>query len=347
MTAVPRGQLARHLEALDLAGMALVAKRLLGDDPAAVTGTFARWARSSQRGLPHLTEQCWAALRPIGAGRPALSAAAVVDAVLVGLERDPDVAAAAAAELAAAGRRLFKAAPLPPHGGDAAGLAVDALVDAVKAYWRTLAKAYRQVRPAVVAGDLTAAVATLQATEAEVRDTVERMLVMAHRIAGTQPDASEPALRRADRPVLGTAVSDPVEPPPAARPPVEAATRPAPRPADPVGGTVESPSGAWGAVETGPRPVAPAEPYRPRPADVEVPLQVPGPIRRPADRAARPPRRRPAPSPERDDWDDEVERVPVEVLSTKPPREHPWLPVLFLLIAVGAALVVVYLTITP
>ena len=47
------------------------------------------------------------------------------------------------------------------------------------------------------------------------------------------------------------------------------------------------------------------------------------------------------------DWDDEVERVPVEVLSTKPPREHPWLPVLFLLIAVGAALVVVYLTITP
>lgn len=370
--------LAGHLEALNLAGLASAGGALLGGDPERVTSAFRRWAHAQRDALPALPQLCWTTLRPVGVSRPALPAAVILDGVLAGTAHDPDDAAAALAEASAVAQRLSTDAPLVEDGVPLADqLRRRALVSATKEFWRTLSDAYRDARPAVVQGDLDAAVARLERARTALAPVVERLDVLAHRVAGLDPPAGlapgasaaaprsvaqlSPAARRAsterDRPEAGAGSPQVVE---------AAATAPA----------TASEDDGWGDVEVGRLGRSTAPPpggglpsvrragdrthaARARPAGAGSRR---APARRPAPGTPAP---APAPAPPargggdvrrsivRQGWRtvellDDGDRSPIprlpgrpdEVLKRRPPREHPFVPIVFLLLVTGAALAV-------
>lgn len=277
---------AAHLEALNLAGLAFATKRLLGKDPGPVSGQFMMWTRSGQLGLPALTDAFWRALAPLRTGRPSSTSAAVCDQVLVGREPDGSIGQAAVRDCAAAGRAQFKAAPFPESPDDSRAEMVRqrALVNAVKDYWRAMGVIYGVVRPKVVSGDLPGSVALLRKGEKRLRETVERVAVLASGVAGADV---------ADIADVG----------------------PAPQP---------EPSEMHTAVEE----VAPVE--------VEPPTQRSAIVTQAqAEAFARQ-------QPLQPEVEEVFEPAPVEVLSTRPVRNHIFLPVVFLLVVSAIALLVLY-----
>lgn len=296
---------AAHLEALNLAGLAFCAKRMLGKDPNPVLGQFTMWSRAGAPDLPSLTAPFWEAVSPLRIGRPSTPVAAVCDQVLVGAERDLAVARGAAADCAAAGKRQFAAAPLPDLSGDARPEAQRraALVDAVKDFWRALGSVYGQVRGVVVQGDQQAVVRLLSARVAAVREAASAVAVMAAAVAADGDPAAapvsgggaapEPVVEPVAEPAAGQLAS-PVDQQPPTRGPVDA---------DGFGTT---PVVAGGGALTDEQAEAFARHER-------LLAEEPDP-----------------------------EPRPVEVLSTKPVRNHPFLPIIFLLIVSGVALYVLY-----
>ena len=289
---------AGHLEALNLAGLAFAAKRLLGKDPMPVAGQFTMWARAGQQGLPALTDAMWEALSPLRIGRPASPAAALCDQVLVGAERDGAVGRRATVDCANAGKAQFKQRPLDLPDGDsrADALRQKALVNAVKDYWRGLAGVYTEARQHVVSGDLSSAVQTLRGGEVRLRDLVEQVSVLAAGVASA-----------------GGAVAAPVEPTPVERP--EAAPEPV--------------------VEPQPEPQS-----EPAPVDVLSTGTATGPLVLTDEQAEAFARQQPLRVQE--ELEAEPEPRPVEVLSTKPVRNHPFLPIIFLLVVSAVAMYVLY-----
>ena len=300
------GQVAAHLEALDLAGLAFCAKRMLGKEPGPVVGQFTMWSRAGSRGLPSLTDPFWQALSPLRIGRPAVPQAAVCDQVLVGGERDADVARQAAADCALAGKRAFKGAPLPDLSGDerAEAQRQSALVTAVKDYWRTLGGIVGDARGAVVQGDQRAVVRLLAQRAQALGPIVQQVAVLATAVAADAGVSAEAPTADADAAAAG---ATPVEPVSAAEsePAVASWTE---DPDDPLGGT-PAVAGRPVVVGGGSLTDEQAEAFARHEQLVEEP---------------------------------EPEPRPVEVLSTKPVRNRIFLPIIFLLIVSGVALYVLY-----
>lgn len=291
-----RAQVAAHLGALNLTGLSFAAKRLLGKDPGPVVAQFTMWARQGAEGMPSLVQPFWQSLAPLGIGRPAGPAAALCDLLLSGRERDGDVALRAAADAAAEGKTRFRDSPLVTREGeDPAPTA--ALVDAVKAFWRDVAKVYGGVRAAIVDGD----VARVESTLRRARDAMAPSLVtisdLATAVAAT---------------ALSTAAVDDAE-----TPGVEAEPRVEPPPLEDPPPVVEPPP----LEEQAPLAAAMEETLHEDPAEARA--------------AAFAQQHRVVAQPE-------PEARKVEVLSSKPPREHPFLPILFLLLVTAAAMYVVY-----
>ncbi len=294
-----------------MAGLAFAAKRLLGKDPAPVSGQFTMWARSGKPSLPRLTDPLWEALAPLHIGRPSSPAAALCDQVLTGMERDGTVGLRAAGDLASAGKDAFRAAPLDHADGDRrdAIRRQQALVDAVKAYWRAIAGVYTQARTSIVAGDHDGAVEVLRTGGEQLRPTVDRIAGLAREVVAAGEKAEAP-VRTADR------VEEPsptAEEQVALQAAAQAAAREAALAAQATPQVVDSVQTRPGMSPTGPLSLTDeqAEAFaRKQPIAIEEEL--------------------------------EAERAPVEVLSTKPVRNHPFLPIVFLLIVSGVALFVLY-----
>jgi len=303
---------AAHVEALDMAGLAFAAKRLLGKDPAPVSGQFTMWARSGKPSLPRLTDPLWEALAPLHIGRPSSPAAALCDQVLTGMERDGTVGLRAAGDLATSGKNAFRAAPLEHADGDRrdAIRRQQALVDGVKAYWRAIAGIYTQARTSIVAGDHEGAVEVLRAGQQQLGPTVDRIAGLAREVVAAGEKADAP-VRTADR--------------------VE---EPSPTAEEQVALQAAAQAAAQAALAdqaTQQQPVA--DPVRTRPG-----MSPAGPLALSDEQAEAFARKEPIAIEE----ELEAERAPVEVLSTKPVRNHPFLPIVFLLIVSGVALFVLY-----
>lgn len=321
---VDLGEVTTHLEALNLTGLSFAVRRLLGKDPQPVTGQFTMWARQGHKGLPGLTQAYWTALAPLRVGRPPSPAAAVCDQVLRGRERDGSVALEAAADCASGGRARFR--PLPEvAAGDLDASRRDDLVAAVKDWWRTVGTLYGEVRGPVVAGDLQTAVGRVRKAAPVLGEIVERVAALAAEVAaaqGVDPSAPTPdAVSDLDPKAVAAqataamALDDVADPPPP-RHPMDAWA------AAQQGGMVD----ATGPLRrTGPLGRRPDDdPSVPDPVDARA-AAFANQRRLREERAA-------SPTPPR----------PVEVLSTRPVRNHVILPVLFLLVIAGVALYVIF-----
>ena len=361
--------LAAHLEGVNLAGLARAAGVLLGRDAVGVAAVFARWGAARREALPALPQLCWSTLRPVGVGRPALPAAAILDGVLAGTEHDPEVATAALEEASAVAGRLVTDAPLVEDGVPLADqLRRRALVSATKEFWRTLAATYTDVRPAVVRDDLDGAVAVLERARTQLAPIVERLDVLAHRIAGLEPPVGAAPGASASAPRAAAVLPVTARPAaPAASPTAPPLTGPATTAADATGplradgvdaGARPADVDGWGAAELGggaataPEARASTQQVRPPAARGPRTARPAGPpLADAVDDAGRPVRRRLVRQGLRtvelvDDGDPSpIPRVPGarnEVLKRKPPREHPFVPIVFLLLATAAALVVLF-----
>ncbi|WP_370327955.1 hypothetical protein [Euzebya sp.] len=186
---------AAHLEALNLAGLGFAAKRLLGREPERVTQQFTMWARQDLPGLPSLTASFWAAIGPLGAGRPRTTAAALCDQVLRGREGDAAVAGRAAADCATASRAQYARAPLDEAEGDSSLEARQrrALVKAVKNYWRAVGHVYGEVRVRVISGEHDRAERMVRKAEQALAELVERIAVASRAVAAHAPADAAPA----------------------------------------------------------------------------------------------------------------------------------------------------------
>ncbi|MGI9016691.1 MAG: hypothetical protein ACR2HR_06240 [Euzebya sp.] len=190
---------AAHLEALNLAGLGFATKRMLGKDPQRVTGQFTMWARQELPGLPGLTTPFWAALAPLGIGRPALDAATACDKVLRARMGDPEKSGQAAAACAQAGKVLVGKAPLSEDPGEDGEQAIHraALVAAVKDYWRALGTVYDAVRARVITGEHPRAVRMVAKAERVLGEIIQQIEFLAVQVAGQSADqalAASPAV---------------------------------------------------------------------------------------------------------------------------------------------------------
>lgn len=300
--AVSAATVAAHIEALNLTGLSFAVRRLLGKDPQPVTGQFTMWARQDLKGLPATTHAFWRALAPLSIGRPQSPAAAVCDQVLKGRERDGRVALKAAADCADEGKARFRPLPQPQGEATADVLRRKALIKAVKDYWRALGTMYGEVRGPIVAGDLESAVAQIKRTEQRLREVVEQVAVLAQGLAGAQVQDTR-AVEDSDR-------------------------------ADPVSAEEQAVATVAGA-DTAPGPGHPEEEWG---SDTVVAAYVHEPeedaVMARAEAFARQRRLREEESP--------PAPRPAEVLSTRPPRNHIFLPVLFVLAVAGIALYVIF-----
>lgn len=297
---------AAHLEALNLAGLGFAAKRLLGRDAGRVTGQFRMWARQDVPGLPALTAPFWAALSPLGIGRPQTAAAALCDQVLRGREGDGDVAARAAADCATASKSQYARAPLhdAPEDTSIEARQRRALVKAVKNYWRAVGHVYGEVRDRVVSGEHERAARMVERANVALRDVVDRVGVAAQAVAqhpasSPHPDASphpESSVQSAETSQGGMGTAGEVKVPPAAEPSTEWGDLP-----EPV--RVRSPLGDASHFDTRAEAFARAEPVR---------------------------------------QEEPVEEKPVVVLSTNPVPNRTVAPIIFLLCIAGLALYVIF-----
>ncbi|MEE8602793.1 hypothetical protein [Euzebya tangerina] len=331
------GQLAAHINALNLAGLSFATKRLLGSDASRVSGQFTMWARQELNGLPSLTTPLWTALAPLDMGRPAEESAGTCERVLRGRHGDADEAIAAASRCATAGKMAFAVSPAPGPAGVPEDVAArrKALIRGVKDYWRALGAVYDEVRARVVTGEYPRAVRMVAKAQSALEPTLHDIAALAAALGtGVPESASAPAhsdMLEDEAVVDASPVLEETLEPAAAEahaPPAHERAR-----QDDVTSDVETSDDPLGAEAdlTVPESVAPTRPRR-----QPTPLGAREEIEAKAEAFARAGQVRQV----RDQ--SEVQPRPVEVLSTKPVRNRVFAPILFLIAVAGVALFVIF-----
>jgi len=310
---------AAGVEAATADGLARVASALLGEDPPGVCAALAEHAAHGPP--PSIADPCLAALAPVGGGTA--GPAGVLERFLRGEEADAGAVLEAIGDCRRRAADAPRAATLPvgPQGL-AEALWRRGLLAAVREFWDVAARAYRGARPLLLAGEHAAAAHRLAAGRAESAAIVERIDLLAHRVAGTTPRFGRPPGDAGTGPTAveeRTAAPRRRRVPPAPRrqrrlPRSPACRRPRAAPAAGAGmlagaGGTEAAAGA-GVAETAAG------------AGVAETAAGAGHV----TRDARPPR------PVRE----------ADILSRRAPREHPFLPIVFLVLVTGAALTVLY-----
>lgn len=282
MTPDERMALVRHVEGLNLTGLAWSAEQLAGTSPARAAAAFSGWRAEGVGRLPNVVSRLWKALAPMGAGRPNHEGAADCETFLAGLPLPPARLATARKAAGTAGKRAVRE-NLPPDDPQAAEL-----LEALRAFWRTFGLGYGELAPLAAAGDRAQAVARLRRLVADLREPLARLTELADRLGDTAPQ--EPVTVRA-----------------------------APPRRDRVGGDVPGPY-------TAPYPETAAQRPHQRPLAAAVSAHPPATAQAGASDEEPPPR-------------------PLEILARRHPRDHPFLPIVFLLLVTAVALFVIYATI--
>jgi hypothetical protein len=340
-------------EALDeccLRGLHSASSALAGHDPASVCAAFSQWRDEARRTWPWLPGLCFDALEPLGVEFPADDDDAVVlGRLLVGAETDADAVEDALARL---GARLHGGADLRASAGAelAAGgtLRWQSLLSAVERYWADLTSVARRLHEPVAAADRDAADWIMLGARRQLESTVERVPALATAV-GDAIAAPEPAPPPADP---SPAPAPPPSPPalsPAPAPSPAAPARPVPPPAPPPAQeaaaspppaqeAAASPPPAQEAAAAPPPELDQTVPFTPVEAAPEITPAPPAPAGSRGGHSrsvSAPPRRpappRPAPRPPARPQDVEYRQV----------REHTYAPVVFVVLALLAALAVI------
>lgn len=217
--------LRKRVEVTSLRGLAGAAAALLGGHPASVCHVLATWEQMRLGDLPQLTLWYWETLAPLGVHLPAGPAARLLHGLLAGHYAETQIVLDALRDCRDRAEHMV-GYPRLPEGGDepVTELWRRALVTAGDDFWALTADICARVRPILLTGNRDEVVRVLQIERGTLRPSIERLEVLAHRVAGS------------DRPpVLSPAQPAPPAPlaPPAPEPQVDALLPVAGPPLDP------------------------------------------------------------------------------------------------------------------
>lgn len=197
MASVPGAELETlrlRLEVVSLRGLAEAAEALLGECPAAVCEVLASWNLARSGELPRLVDQCWAALAPLGVGRPAGPAPGALEELLAGQHAEAQVAIDALEDCRDCADRVPAYPARSPASGVLDGeLWRQALVSALDDFWSLTTDICARAHLVLLRGERTETARFLEFERAGLGEVAERIEALANCVAspGLAPPSSD------------------------------------------------------------------------------------------------------------------------------------------------------------